>query len=313
MMLKCKPEDFIVREVYDVPMPGGNYTYFVLKKKNYTTERAIQAISKKVNIPRRNFGYAGTKDKHAITIQLCSVKGNISDMVLKDIEVKIVGKGKEPISLGDLVGNEFEITVRDIEKKPEPVTWIMNYFDEQRFSENNVEVGRCMIKGDFQKAAKLIRHRSVQSHIEDFPNDHVGAIKTLPFKIQKIYIAAYQSYLWNECVASYVRKNYPRYLTIKYSQGEFLFPNTRPEFDVPLISFDSDVGFYEEILKKEGLALRDFVIRQMPDLTPQGSSRHVSVEVKDLHIRELENKKIKIKFFLPKGSYATLAVKRMLA
>ena len=61
--LKQIPEDFIVEEIplFDFGKTG-DYTYFLLKKQEYNTENAIQTISHQIRIPRKKFGYAGSKD-----------------------------------------------------------------------------------------------------------------------------------------------------------------------------------------------------------------------------------------------------------
>ena len=57
---------------------------------------------------------------------------------IKDVELKYLSAGDQPLSLGDLEGNEFIITLRNIEKeKIELVQFVPNYFDEQRFGRHN--------------------------------------------------------------------------------------------------------------------------------------------------------------------------------
>jgi len=153
-VLKTIPQDFIVKERSNVEIKKeGQYTYFLLKKTDYNTLKALQTVANVLHYNIKDFGYAGNKDKKAITEQLCSVKGNpnLEHIKLTDIEVKEVGKGDKPISLGDLEGNEFTITIRNIEKLPEKKEEFTNYFGEQRFGRNNVEVGRAIVKGDFKK------------------------------------------------------------------------------------------------------------------------------------------------------------------
>ncbi|MBN2422991.1 tRNA pseudouridine(13) synthase TruD [Candidatus Woesearchaeota archaeon] len=325
-ILKQLPEDFTVREIYGINIKkSGKYTLFELNKTDYTTEKAIYTLSNYFKIKRKKFGYAGSKDKHAVTTQLCSALGRIKNIELNDLNVKVLGYSDEPISLGDLKGNYFEITVRNIKKKPEKISFIENYFDEQRFSKNNVDVGRAIIKNDFKKAAELIDNNSVKNHLQNNPNDFIGAIKKLPFKIQTIYINAYQSYLWNEAAGKYIINNFNDYYESNYSLGEFVFLKNKIENkSIPLISFDTEFKSeeieknYSEILKKENITLRDFIIKKIPDLTPQGSERELIAEVKNLKINDSEedelnpgNKKVKVEFSLQKGSYATIVVKKM--
>ena len=97
----------------------GSYSYFILKKKNYTTERAVSTIAHYLKIDRKKIGYAGAKDRNAITEQMISIQGlnKTKNIELKDIELIYKGKGNERISLGDLKENKFTITVRNLNKE----------------------------------------------------------------------------------------------------------------------------------------------------------------------------------------------------
>ena len=119
--IKQIPEDFIVKEINDTEFnDNGQYSYFLLKKKNYNTLKAINTISQKLRINEKNISFAGNKDRSAITEQLISIKNgrkNIENLQIKDIELKFLGKGNEKIFLGNLTGNEFIITIRNLAKK----------------------------------------------------------------------------------------------------------------------------------------------------------------------------------------------------
>ncbi len=325
--LKQIPEDFIVEEIPLFEFKDkGKYTYFLLEKKEYNTERVIQNLSKYYNIPRKKFSYAGNKDKHAITKQYVSVKGKITNKEFTDYSVRVVGYGNEPISLGDLKGNKFTITVRNIDKKPYQVISTINYFDDQRFGKCNLEIGQAILKKDFKKAANLIDLKEVKEHLKQNPNDNIGAIKKTPFKILKLYVHAVQSYLWNELTAEYVKQKTKDYFEVGYKHGQFVFSDSKIiNITIPLIAFDTEFenkeieNLYNEILNKNRLSLRDFIIRQIPDITPHGSERDLINEVKNLKISNLEKddlnkimKKIKLSFELNKGSYATIVIKNLL-
>lgn len=318
--IKSVPEDFIVEEIplFDFD-DKGKYTYFLLKKKDYNTEKVIQKLSRYFKIPRKRFGYAGNKDKKAVTKQYCSVKGKIKDVEFADITIKIKGYGDEPISLGVLKGNKFTITIRNITKLPGKTDFIINYFDEQRFGRNNLEIGLCIIKKDFKKAAELL-------DVEVKNNDYIGAIRTIPFKTLRLIINSLQSYLWNEVVSDYIKSKTKDYSEVKYKHGIFIFPNKKLDnFEIPLISFDTEFdnkeieNLYFKKLKKLELTSRDFVIRSLPDITPLGNKRNLITDVKKLLVGKLENdvlnknkKKVIVKFELNKGSYATIVLRNLL-
>ena len=112
-------QDFVVNEISNVNMQeNGQYAYFNLKKADYSTVRVLEILSEKLNIPLKNFGFAGNKDKIAVTEQKISIfRGSKSfeNIKLIGIELKYLGNGKNPISLGDLEGNEFTITIRNLD------------------------------------------------------------------------------------------------------------------------------------------------------------------------------------------------------
>lgn len=319
--IKQTPEDFIVKEISDLkPAKEGDYAIFLLKKTNYTTERAVQQIANALHIDRKRIGYAGNKDKLAVTEQNISIKNikkdKVENLKLKDIELKFIGYSKEPISLGDLEGNSFEIIVRNIGKSPICLKKIINYFGEQRFSRNNAEIGKAIIKKDFKKAVDRIlenirdQEKKVVEHLEKHKNDLVGALKTIPWKTLKLYVHAYQSELWNKTVTKYTKA--PRRL------------RALNNIKIPLIGFateikDKDVEkIVKKIMQNEQIEYNDFVIRAIPDLSSEGTERNLYTEVKDMDIGELKDdelnkgkKKIKVSFSLGKGSYATEVIKAL--
>lgn len=134
-IIKKYPEDFIVEEITkegivleygkelketfkDVPKWNGSYIHFTLEKINWNTIDAIRELAKRTNSKRKNFGFAGTKDKFAITTQrvgcfgikpeiLEGIKDSIKDLKIKDIQKTNIG-----IRMGDLWGNRFTIRIR---------------------------------------------------------------------------------------------------------------------------------------------------------------------------------------------------------
>ncbi|MFC1705076.1 tRNA pseudouridine(13) synthase TruD [Nanoarchaeota archaeon] len=89
--IKQIPEDFVVREKTNVKFSDeGDFSYFLLKKRNYTTLRAVQAIATYFKIPTKFIGFAGTKDKNAITEQFISIKTVKKEASLKDISMMLL-------------------------------------------------------------------------------------------------------------------------------------------------------------------------------------------------------------------------------
>ena len=115
--LKKTAQDFVVREISDAPaeVPEGKFTIADITTTNWETNRLIRLLARTMRISRERIGFAGTKDKRAVTTQKMSFECDPSklDLVeLKDIEFSNAYRSNRPIRMGDLLGNEFEITVR---------------------------------------------------------------------------------------------------------------------------------------------------------------------------------------------------------
>ncbi|MEK6809865.1 MAG: tRNA pseudouridine(13) synthase TruD [Nanoarchaeota archaeon] len=332
--LKQVPEDFVVIEVPSVKTgKSGKYCYFWMKKSGRNTLDAVKELAKRLRVKEKEIGFAGSKDRHAVTEQMISIAGvkreEVEKIDLENISLEFYGYGVMPISLGDLLGNRFEIVIRNIEdEKIEKVHLIENYFDEQRFSENNVEIGRNLLKKDFAKAVSLVDDFKVRKYLEIKTNDSVGALKVLPLRQLRMYVNAYQSYLWNKTVARYLEKNGEVLKKISYSGGELVFISDAGKFKelkIPLIGFshetvgDAEIqGIIDALMDEEHLSYADFIIKQIPELTLEGELRNTFIEVKDCKIGKKEKdelnpgrKKVKVSFALPKGSYATMLIKRI--
>ena len=295
--IKQVPEDFIVEEIFNFNNKTGPYGIFKLTKKNYSTTSAVRIISRILRIPLKNIGFAGMKDKVAVTTQLISIKNSKKEIRISNLSTEFLGISDEPITLGSHEGNHFEIIVRNITKKPELKEKFINYFGEQRFSKSNIEIGRAIIKKDWKKAVELIDNEFILEHLKHNPTDYLGAIKTLPIKITRLFVASYQSYLWNETVNLIEEK--PETLPI-------------PGFGIELHPIT------QELMNKEGITERDFIIKQFPQLTLEGVEREVFSKVKNLEISELQidelnkaKKKISLKFDLDKGCYATEFIRQL--
>ncbi len=180
MKLKYVPEDFVVNEIYDldsyrkkeVEGKGGVY-YFELWKRDYTTQRAIEHVVRAFRVRARDVHFSGTKDRVAVTRQIISVRrfrGDVERVVEffnsknDDIKINFLGEFPARINLGDNLGNEFRIVVRDLDeseidfakKRVEEARrfGVLNYFDSQRFgfSGMNSIIGKYFLRGDFKKA-----------------------------------------------------------------------------------------------------------------------------------------------------------------
>ena len=324
--IKQTPEDFIVKEMNDIILGNtGKYAYFLLKKKNYNTIKAIETIAKALGINVKNIGFAGNKDKNAVTEQLISIKNGKKDfekVSLKDIGLKYVGKGDEEIYLGRLKGNEFYITIRGLEDKEikkieekakNKQIFMPNYFGEQRFSKSNHWIGKAITNRDFKKAVELVlesnseQNERIEEHLQKQKNDFIGALKIMPFKLLKLYVHSYQSFLFNKTLEEYISINKISSNKINYDEK------------IPIIGFSTELKnkkikkIIEKIMQEEKVTERDFIIRAIPYLSSEGGERDAFIKINDFKIINVEKdelnvgkEKMAVSFSLLKGCYATV-------
>lgn len=143
-----------------------------LTKKNWDIHHLVRDLARILRLSQQRFGWAGTKDKRALTKQKISIwdvgEEDIARVHLRDVELKPLGRSNRKLSLGDLWGNRFKITIRDIELSQEEtlsgvkaITQELergapNFFGVQRFGENRPVthvVGEAIVRGDFMEAA----------------------------------------------------------------------------------------------------------------------------------------------------------------
>jgi tRNA pseudouridine13 synthase len=98
---------------------GGEYLHFTLYKENKDTMEVVGFLGSKLNSGAKAFGWAGTKDRRACTVQRICVKRQTADRMNhlnKLLFNAAIGDFEflpHDLSLGDLMGNEFVITLRN--------------------------------------------------------------------------------------------------------------------------------------------------------------------------------------------------------
>lgn len=165
--------------------PTGEYLHFTLYKDNRDTMDAVNQIARLLRIRPQGITYAGTKDRRASTVQRCSVRygrhrslagvnGKLWGVTTGDYEYK-----NETIYLGQLLGNEFTIVIKNcrflddsssgsIAERVEALKatvqpaldhmaehgWI-NYFGHQRFGTHRIgthDIGKLILGEKYQEA-----------------------------------------------------------------------------------------------------------------------------------------------------------------
>ena len=175
--LRSKPEDFRVIEIpKDISADEeGNYIILKVTSKNWETNILVRELARRLGISRKRISFAGTKDRRAVTTQLLSIyypDKELPEIKIKDIEIEFVCRSNRRIEIGDLIGNEFRIVIRDVEvckeeaekrideinKELKEIGGFPNFYGFQRFGSLRPVthiVGKEIVKGDFDKAVDL--------------------------------------------------------------------------------------------------------------------------------------------------------------
>jgi len=175
--IKAEPEDFIVDEISKPPdeKQNGKYLISEVTTRNWETNRLVRMLSRCMGISRERIGFAGTKDKRAVTTQLMSFEASddaFSKIDLKDVTVGKHYRSNRNIQIGDLIGNRFLIMVKGCTASPESITGTIdsvtsdiktlggfpNYFGVQRFGTSRPithVVGENIVRGNFRKAVDV--------------------------------------------------------------------------------------------------------------------------------------------------------------
>lgn len=179
----------------------GKYLHFTLYKENKDTMEAISHLSRLLKMKPNRFGFAGTKDRRAATTQRVSVKydGPVNPAFInsRNNNIKIGGLKRidAPIQLGQHGGNEFTISIKNVELlrgQNAPIDYrlrmteacvqasldhiqqhgFINYFGLQRFGTHAIgtqEIGTRILCGDFETACNqlLYVNPTLAARLED--------------------------------------------------------------------------------------------------------------------------------------------------
>ncbi len=202
--LRQEVEDFVVREITNREEgKEGKYLILEITKRDWDTHHLTRTLAKILQISQKRIGVAGTKDKRALTTQKISIfdidASKVENIHLKDIELKVLGRSRKSIELGDLWGNDFIITIRDIASSPEETKKLLdmttneilaqsgvpNFFGIQRFGSIRPVthlVGKAIVEGDFEKAALLYIAEPFPDEPDDTKKARQFVKETLDFK-----------------------------------------------------------------------------------------------------------------------------------
>jgi len=320
--LREKPDDFRVEEVPAyLPSGVGPHLYLRVEKRGRTTRDVLRALSQELGVPERDAGYAGLKDRDAVTTQWLSFPAPhdpdpaaLAGPGLKVLEVSRHGNKLRP---GHVRANRFEVTVRggDLGRARVSAAALKErgfptFFGPQRFGADgrNAATGAALLRG----------HRTPE----------VGRAARDRF-LRRLFISALQAELFNRWLAERIADGlFASVLAgdvLKKLDTGGLFTCRDPSVDGPRVTrFEvSPAGpmFGHKLRPAEGEALRrEERILEGAGIGPadlargggeaEGTRRAARLAI-DIAL-EAEGDGYRAVFELPKGCYATVAMRELM-
>jgi tRNA pseudouridine13 synthase len=193
---RSQNEDFLVSEITNRKLhESGPHLYLKIEKRGTNTQWLARQLANHAKIDLKDVGYAGLKDRHAITRQWFSLpikntEPDLTHLFDKD-EFSLLSKGYYGVKLkrGALGGNEFRIVLRNVQGDKPKINQrlelirnqgVPNYFGEQRFGRNfdNIQQAKQLFE-----SGKRPRNRQKAS----------------------MYMSAARSYLFNNMLAQRIK------------------------------------------------------------------------------------------------------------
>jgi tRNA pseudouridine13 synthase len=224
-LYKAKPEDFVVNERLEVDFTGeGEHLWLHIKKSGINTAYLAKLLSEWADIPLRDVGYSGLKDRQALTTQWFSLRlpkkqkpdSDFAPVDIKEHEtVKIIAEHwhNKKLNRGTHNANQFVITLRDIEFAKDQTlgdkssveqhlqtiskTGVPNYFGPQRFGfgGNNIREALNLFARPLKSTSSAKKKNKRKSAVREQNSMELSAARSLIFN--QILAARVQDGSWN--------------------------------------------------------------------------------------------------------------------
>lgn len=319
-VIRSTPEDFQVDEVLGFEVDGdGTHAFLKIRKKNANTEWVAKQLTRYAGVRQVDVGYAGLKDRRAVTTQWFSVdlagreEPDWPALTEGGIEFVEITRHRRKLKRGALQGNRFKIVVREVEGDFELFKnrlsqiasgGLPNYFGEQRFGFANLEKATAMFSGQLKKVRR--------------PEKSMYLSAARSWLFNKILAARVQSNAWNQALPGDV---------MMLSGTQSIFPVETPDSEIEQRICDLDIhptgamwGSGELASMLEVAALENTAVESdalfCEGLKRAGlkqQRRSLRLMPLDLQFKQLDPQSIELQFELPAGSYATVVLRELLA
>ena len=158
--------------------------------------------------------------------------------------------------------------------------------------------------------------------------DYIGALRSVPINIRRLFVHAYQAYMFNQTLSWIIGDGES---IINCSKNDFCFKlenpltlgkllkntgedssNLVPAMHLPGYSLKPPEGRFERnlslIMKEENISPKDFYLKEMQELSVEGGFRQLPLLVNDFSYSD----NLSISFKIPVGSYATILLRELM-
>ena len=158
--LRTSAEDFRVDEIDTFePSGSGEHLLLAIEKRGMTTLQALRRIAQWAGVAESAIGYAGLKDRHAVTRQRFTVwipkkiSPDVAALQADDFKVLSADWHARKLPRGALTGNRFVLVLRSVEGERDVIEarlqaiaarGVPNYFGEQRFGRGGDNVAQAL-------------------------------------------------------------------------------------------------------------------------------------------------------------------------
>jgi tRNA pseudouridine13 synthase len=336
---KQSKEDFVVTEIPLYEFSGeGEHLIVKIRKKDLSTWDMVNILSDHIGVKSRDIGYAGLKDKNAMTVQYISLEKKFEQKLesFEHSQIKILEKTyhNNKIRIGHLKGNHFFIRLKRVEpihrakldKAFEMIqkNGMANYFGFQRFGldKDNHEKGKQVIEGTLKVRNRKLKQMYINAYqsfifntwlskrieisklLENFDAKELQS--QIPLSLESLKVAQKQTHPF-KILEGDVFSHYP-YGRIFYVE------NTQEESEKFALQDRVPTGLL--VGKKVKTALHDALVFEkefIQTIPEQGSRRFAWVFPQNMSAQYNEEKNwYEVQFELPKGSYATELLSQLL-
>ena len=317
-LLRVEVEDFRVEELPLITLDGeGSHLWLEVEKRNANTDWVARQLATLAGVTGRDVGYAGMKDRRAVTTQWFSIalqeasNSDWNNWEVPDAQILQAHRHGRKLKRGALSGNRFRIVVRkleghldDLEDRLQRVAQqgVPNYFGPQRFGHG----GRNVAQG-----VRWLEHGG-----------------RLPRNKKSIYLSSVRSFLFNQVLSRRVSLgNWNRIVNgdiASLDGSHSTFPCSMPDPELARRCAEFDIhpsgplpGSGGKQVEREAAEIEYSVLEPYETLIDSMAGAGLKAARRALRLApksmewERDNSDLILKFELPPGAFATSVLREL--